>query len=279
MTTAERRAVVTMVTGRYDLSERRACRFLGFERTALRYVPQRPLRDAPLRARLRELAAAYPRWGVPRLHWRLQRDGVVVNYKRVERLYRLESLAVRRRHRKRLAVPRVPRPIAETPNDTWSIDFVSDGLSSGRRFRCFTVVDNCTRESLAITVAHSLPSPRVTAALDAIIAVRGRPARISLDNGSEFRCQHFDEWAERHRIALLFIQPGKPVQNSYIASFNGRLRDECLNQHWFLSLRDAQFHIERWRREYNTDRPHEAFRPLTPQEFARTFPSPAQLSA
>lgn len=199
--------------------------------------------------------------------------------KRVERLYRLEGLAVRRRHRKRLAVPRVPRPIAAAPNDTWSIDFVSDGLSSGRRFRCFTVIDNCTRESLAITVAHSLPSTAVTATLEAIIAVRGQPTRISLDNGSEFRCQHFDDWADQRRIALLFIQPGKPIQNSHIESFNGRLRDECLNQHWFLSLRDAQFHIERWRRAYNTDRPHEACTPLTPDEFARTFPSPAQLSA
>lgn len=239
MTTAERRAVVTAVTGRVDASERRACRFLGFERTALRDVPQRPNLDASLRARLCELAAAYPRWGVRRLHWRLLRDGVVVNYRRVERLYQLEGLAVRRRHRKRLAGPRVPRPLAAAPNDTWSIDFVSDGLASGRRFRCFTVIDNCTRESLAIAVAHSLPSTAVTAALDAVIAVRGHPTRISLDNGSEFRCQHFDAWAEEGRISLLFIQPGKPIQNSHIESFNGRLRDECLNQHWFLSLRDA----------------------------------------
>jgi putative transposase len=253
---------------------------LGFERTALRYAPVRPGWDAPLRARLRELAAEYPRWGVPRLHWRLRRDGESVNYKRVERLYRLEGLAVRRRARKRLAVPRVPRPVVQRPNETWSIDFVSDALARGRRFRCFTVIDSCTRESLAITVAHSLPSMAVIATLETVIAMRGKPLRLSLDNGSEFRSRPFDAWAADHGIELLFIQPGKPIQNSHIESFNGRLRDECLNQHWFLSLRDAQFHIERWRRHYNTDRPHEALHPLTPAEFARTFSSPThRLSA
>jgi putative transposase len=135
LTTGERRAVVTAVQRRYDVSERYACRSLGFERTALRYEPRRPAWDAPLRARLRGLAAEYPRWGVPRLHWRLERDGTRVSYKRVERLYRLEGLAVRRRHRKRLAVPRVPRPVVAQPNETWSIDFVSDQLATGRRFR------------------------------------------------------------------------------------------------------------------------------------------------
>jgi len=266
--------VVSTVRGRYDVSERRACRYLGLERTALRYMPQRPAWDAPLRARLRELAAEYPRWGVPRLHWRLARDGTRVNYKRVERLYRLENLAVRRRHRKRLAVPRVPRPLVRAPNDTWCIDFVGDALSSGRRFRCFTAVDACTRECVTITVAHSLPSVAVIAALEGVIATRGQPVRLSLDNGTEFRSRAFDGWAADRGIELLFIQPGKPIQNSHIESFNGRFRDECLNQHWFLSLRDAQFHIGRWQQSYNTDRPHRAIAPLTPTEFARTILSP-----
>ena len=187
---------------------------------------------------------------------------------------------MRRRARKHLAVPRVPRPVIERPNETWSIDFVSDQLARGRRFRCFTVLDSCTRESLAITVAHSLPSVAVIAALDAVIATRGQPVRLSLDNGSEFRSRTFDAWAADRGIELLFIQPGTPIQNSHIESFNGRLRDECLNSHWFLSLRDAQFHIEQWRRSYNTDRPHEALHSLTPAEFARTFPSPmTRLSA
>lgn len=275
MTTTMRRDVVRQVQGRYELSERTTCRMLGFERTALRYVPQRPAQDAPLRARLCDLAAEYPRWGVPRLHWKLRREGERVNYKRVERLYRLEGLAVRRRRRKRLAVPRVPRVVAVRPNDTWGIDFVSDVLASGRRLRCCTVIDTCTHECLTITVAHSLPSVAVIQALEAVIATRGQPVRLSLDNGSEFRSRAFDAWAADRGIALAFIQPGKPIQNAHIESFNGRLRDECLNQHYFLSLLDARFHIERWRRHYNTERPHEACAPLTPMEFARTFENPS----
>jgi putative transposase len=263
--------VVSEVQRRYHVSERSACRCLGFERTALRYVPLRPQRDALLRAKLRELAGAYPRWGVPRLHWRLRREGLRVNYKRVERLYRLEGLAVRRRQRKRLAVPRVPRPIAIGPNAVWGIDFVSDQLADGRRFRCFTVVDHGVHEALALAAAHSLPALAVIAVLEDVIAVRGQPTRLSLDNGSEFRSQAFDAWAADRGIELHFIQPGKPVQNAHVESFNGRLRDECLNQHYFLSLQDARFQIERWRRAYNTDRPHAACFPLTPSEYAQTF--------
>ena len=280
MTTGERRAVVTAVQGRYPISERYACRALGFERSVVRFIPQRPVVDAPLREKLCALAAEHPRWGVPRLHWRLQREGWLVNYKRVERLYRLEGLALRRRKRKRLAVPRVARPVAAGPNDTWCIDFVSDQLASGRRFRCFTVIDGCTRESLVITVAYSLPSTAVIAALEEVIAVRGQPTRLSLDNGSEFRSRAFDAWAADRGIALQFIQPGKPVPNAHVESFNGKFRDACLNQHWFLSLLDAQFHIERFRRDFNTARPHEACHPLTPHEYAQTFTVPrAQLSA
>ena len=183
--------MVRQIQGRYDVSERCACRFLGFERTALRYVPQRPLRDAPLRAKLREMAALYPRWGLPRLQWRLEREGMHVNHKRTERLYRLEGLAVRRRRRKRVAVPRVPRPVVTQPNDTWGIDFVSDQLASGRRFRCFTVVDHCTREAPGLTVAHSLPSEAVIRALDAMIDylrdLRSRPVWRAPDGAARAR--------------------------------------------------------------------------------------------
>lgn len=283
MTAAERRPVVQRVTAQFDVSERRACGALGFPRSVMRYAPQRPLRDAPLRARLRELAAEYARWGVPRLHWRLRRDGVRVNYKRVERLYRLEGLAVRRRHRKRLAVPRVPRPPALAPNDTWALDFVQDTLSGGRTFRCLTVVDPCTHECVGLSVAHHLPSVAVIAALEGIIAARGQPRRLSLDNGSEFRSRAFDAWAADRGIVLAFIQPGKPVQNAHIESFNARFRDECLNEHWFLSVADARFRVEQYRRRFNTERPHEACFPLTPSEFAQTFTTTstttAQLSA
>jgi putative transposase len=175
MTTTERRGVVETVRRRFDVSERRACRVLGFERTAVRYVPTRPARDAPLRARLRELVAAYPRWGVPRVHWRLQRDGLPVNYKRVGRVYRLKGLAVRTRHRKRLAVPRVPRSPVLARNETWAIDSVSDALASGRRIRAFTVVDVCTHACLAIRAAHSLPSVAVIEVLAAFMHHRGAP--------------------------------------------------------------------------------------------------------
>ena len=280
MTTSERRVVVSTMRARHAVSERRVCRVLGFERTALRYLPIRPATDAPLRAKLRELAAVYPRWGVPRLHWRLQREGLRVNYKRVERLYRLEGLAVRRRERKRLAVPRVPKLPVLAPNDEWGIDFVSDTLASGRRFRCFTVVDVCTHECLALVAAHSLPSMAVIEALAHVIEQRGAPVRLSLDNGSEFRSRAFDAWAADTHIELRFIQPGKPIQNAHIESFNGRLRDECLNSHWFLTLLDARFHLERFRQSYNTDRPARACWPLTPAEHADTFaPSPVRRSA
>ncbi|MBK9408422.1 MAG: transposase family protein [Gemmatimonadetes bacterium] len=195
----------------------------------------------------------------------------------MERLYRLEGLAVRRRGRQRLAVPRVPRPAAEVPNDTWGIDFVRDQLASGCRIRCGTLVGACTRESLMITVHHSLPSVAVIAALDAVIATRGQPVRLSLDNGSEFRSRAFDAWAADRGITVAFIQPGKPIQNAHIESYNGRFRDECLDQHYFLSLADACFHIERWRRAYNDERPNEACHPLTPSEYARTFQTSHQV--
>ena len=233
-----------------------------------------------MRAKLRDLAAAYPRWGVPRLHWRLQREGLRVTYKRVERLYRLEGLAVHRRERKRLAVPRVPKLPVLAPNAEWGIDFVSDTLESGRRFRCFTVVAVCTHECLALVAAHSLPSVAVIEALEHVIDQRGAPVRLSLDNGAEFRSRAFDAWAADTHIELRFIQPGTPMQNAHIESFNGRLRDACLNSHWFLTLLDARFHLERFRQSYNTDRPSRACWPLTPAEHADTFaPSPVRRSA
>lgn len=189
MTTPGRRRVVARMTARHAVSERRLCRVLGFERSVMRYVPMRPATDAPLRERLRALAAQYPRWGVPRLHWRLVREGLRVNYKRVERLYRLEGLAVPTRARKRLVVPRAPRPPVLASNETWGIDFVSDTLVSGRLFRVFTVVDLCTHECLATTIAHNLPRSAVIAALG---AARGAPVRLSLNNGSKFRSRAFD---------------------------------------------------------------------------------------
>jgi putative transposase len=278
VTAAQRRAVVAhfrdaaAVEGR-RVSQRRACRWLGTHRTPVRYVPRRQRDDAGLRQRLRELAAEHPRWGAPMLTWRLRQEGATDNHKRVRRLYRAEGLAVRRRGRKRLAVPRVERPAAAAPNERWAMDFVRDTLSSGRAFRALSVVDTCTRECLAIEVDVGLTGERVAAVLDRAGAGRGLPNAVVCDNGPEFRGRALDVWAAARGVALEFIRPGKPVDNAHIESFNGRLRDECLNSHWFLSLGDARRIIEAWRVAYNTARPHRALGRRPPATYA------AQLAA
>jgi len=232
----------------------------------VRYRPRPRPDDARLRARLRALAGARPRFGYRRLHVLLRREGIVVNHKRIERLYREEGLAVGRRMGKRVARrgrgrPQPPR----NPNDQWALDFVSDALKSGRRFRCLNVVDTCTREALAIVADTSLGGERVAAELERLVTDRGAPAEIVLDNGPELRSKALDQWAIGHGITLRFIDPGKPVQNAVCESFNGRLRDECLNQHWFLSLNDAKTILEGWRCDYNEIRPHGSLGYQTPE--------------
>jgi putative transposase len=175
------------------------------------------------------------------------------------------------RRRKRLAVARVPRSASRPTNDTWAVDFVSDALRTGRRFRCFTAVDVCTRECVRVHVDVSLPSEAVIAALEAAITTRGLPARLLRDNGAEFRSRVFDAWTADRNIALTFIRPGKPIQSSHIESFNSRRRDECLNRHWFLSLPDARARLVNWRHAKHHDRPHQSLHALTPTEYARTF--------
>lgn len=268
MTARQRRAAVAHVRETAAISERRACRWLGVHRTPVRYRSRRAP-DTELRARLRELAAAHPRWGVPRLVWLLRREGRPDNHKRIERLYREEGLAVRRRRRKRVAQPRVPLPPPSGPNVRWSMDFVRDITASGRAFRALTLVDDFTRESLVIEVDTSLPGVRVVRVLEQLALIRGLPGSIVVDNGPEFAGRALDEWAHRRGVALQFIRPGKPVDNAYIESFNGRLRDECLNTHWFLSVADARRQIEAWRASYNAARPHSGLAGRTPEEFAR----------
>lgn len=267
MTAEQRRRAVTQVRATAAVSERRACRWLGLQRTPVRYQSRRAP-DTALRARLRALAEAHPRWGVPRLVWLLRREGIADNHKRIERLYREEGLAVRRRRRKRVAQPRVERPALTAPDERWSMDFVRDTLSSGRAFRALTLVDEFTRESLHIEVDTSLPGLRVVRVLEQLAVTRGLPTSIVVDNGPEFAGRALNAWAHRRGVALTFIQPGKPTQNCYIESFNGRLRDECLNLHWFLSLVDARRTIERWRQSYNAARPHSGLAGRTPIEFA-----------
>lgn len=266
----QRRAIVTGIEPTAK-SERRACRWLGFHRTPIRYVPTTRRDDAGLRQRLRDLAEANPGWGAPLLTDRLRQEGVRDNHKRVRRLYRLEGLMVKRQRRKRVAVPRVPLPPTEHPNELWAMDFVRDTLATGRVFRAFTLIDTCTRESLVIEVDVSLGANRVVRVLEQLRVTRGLPERISCDNGLEFRSRALDAWAYQHHVALHFIQPGKPVQNAYIESFNGRFRQECLNQHWFISIPDARRIIESWRIAYNTARPHSGLSGCTPLQAAERF--------
>lgn len=215
--------------------------------------------EVSLRSRLCAHAAERPRFGYRRLHALRRREGIVVNHKRVARLYRLEGLTVRRRARKRVARARSVRPDRPTqPNEQWAADFMHDGLARGRSIRLFAVVDAYTRESLAIEVDTSLSGARVVRVLDQVTAERGRPRELVFDNGPELTSKALDQWAYAHGIQLHVIDPGKPVQNAVIESFNGRLRDECLNQHWFTSLADARHIIAAWREDYNHQRPHSA---------------------
>ncbi len=250
------------------LSQRRVCVALGVRRSLVRYRRRRP-EDTALRARLRKLAQERPRFGYRRLHVLLRREGWVVNHKRVYRLYREEGLAVRRQKRKRIrAAARLPLALPTAANQVWTMDFTQDALSSGRRFRTLNLMDGYTREALAIEVDHSLPGARVVRVLERLRETRGVPRVIQVDNGSEFTSQLVDQWAWRHGVGLHFITPGRPVENAYIESFNGKFRDECLNQNWFTSLDDAREKIEAWRRDYNQVRPHSALGYQTPEEFA-----------
>jgi putative transposase len=222
-----------------------------------------------LRTRIRQLATERPRFGYRRIYVLLRREGWPVNQKRVQRLYREEGLAVRRKGKRRRSQGSRPvrAPLGQA-DERWSMDFVTDTLSSGRRFRCFNVLDEFTREALTIDVAHSIPSTRVIEVLERLRAERGLPSIVITDNGSEFTSRAFDSWAYARGIKIEYIQPGKPVQNCFIESFNGSLRDECLNAHWFVSLADAKEAIERWRVDYNQVRPHSSLAGRTPEEFA-----------
>ena len=265
------RAAVSYVEVEYRVSERHACRLLGLARSTHRYRARKAEHDGPLRARLKELAARRMRFGYRRLTAMLVREGMPANHKRVYRLYREEGLAMRIRQRRRIRGSGVvTNPAATRPNQRWSMDFVSDCVSTGKVIRMLTLVDDCTRECPGIEVDTSLGGLRVRRVLDRIASERGLPEAIVVDNGPEFRGRALAAWSEERRVRLEFIQPGKPVQNAYVESFNGRLRDECLNANWFTSLSDARRKIESWRQDYNQQRPHSSLGYLPPAEFART---------
>jgi putative transposase len=235
-----------------------------------RYRSRRPPQET-LRQRLRELAIERVRWGYRRLHILLRREGVKANHKRIYRLYREEGLAVRRRKRKRVAVARQPMATPTRLNECWAMDFMSDSLASGRRYRVLNVVDALSRESLASEVDTSLPALRVIRVLEEIVVLRGYPARITVDNGPEFRSVQLDAWAYEHGVALEFIQPGKPIQNPFVESYNGRMRDELLNLHWWRSVAEARDAVQTFREDFNEVRPHSALDNQTPSEFARRY--------
>ena len=226
------------------MSERRACKVMSCARMTIRYRSRRP-DDGSLRERLRALAQERRRFGYRRLHIFLRREGYVVNHKRLFRLYREERLMVRRRGgRKRALGTRAPMPIPALPNERWSLDFVSDQFSDGRRFRVLTIVDDCTRESLALVADTSLSGVRVARELDRLIALRGKPKTVVSDNGTELTSNAILKWSDESNVAWHYIAPGKPTQNAFIESFNGRLRDELLNDTLFRSLPHARYVLE-----------------------------------
>lgn len=273
VTPTARREAAEFFRDEMALSERSACRLAGFSRSSLRRPRRREEQDRPLAERLRELAEERPRFGYRRLHILLQREGWQACWKRVYRVYREQGLAVRRKKRKRVAqADRQPRVVPIRENIQWSLDFMRDTLANGRVFRTLNVVDDATRECLAIEVDTSLSGARVGRVLDRIATRRGYyPNRIVLDNGPECRSIALDQWAYNHEVQLWFIRPGKPIENCFVESFNGRFRDECLNTHWFLTLTDARRLIEVWRKDYNQVRPHSSLDGRPPEEYARNL--------
>lgn len=268
MKPAARRAVAAWACGEYEVSVRRACCLSSLAESTYRYRSRRKEPEG-LRSRLLELAAERPRFGYRRLHVLLVREGWRVNHKRIQRMYREERLMVRRKRRKRVAMaPRERREAPVRANERWSMDFTSDSLESGRGFRTLNVVDDFTRECVAIEVDTSISGERVGRVLDRVIERRGLPTTLIVDNGPEFTSRALDAWAYRRGIQLDFIRPGKPVENCFVESFNGKFRDECLSANWFVHLEDARRRIEIWRHDYNRVRPHQSLGDIPPKEYA-----------
>jgi len=268
VTPAARREAAAYLRTAHGMSERRACRVLTVDRASVRYEAARP-DDGPLRERLKALAQERRRFGYRRLHVLLRREGQVVNRKRVQRIYREEKLTVRRRGgRKRALGERRPMETPVAANQRWSLDFVSDQMTDGRRFRILAVVDDCTRECLTLVPDTSISGRRVARELTAIIAWRAKPTTIVSDNGTELTSNAILAWADERKVGWHYIAPGKPQQNGFIESFNGRLRDELLNETLFRSLPHARAALEAWRRDYNHERPHSKLGWMTPRDYA-----------
>jgi putative transposase len=264
--TQRRRAVEHLKSRR--ISERRACRLTGFSRSSAWY-PLHGRDDGALRSRLRALAERYPRYGCPTLHDMLRSEGLVRNHKRTYRIYREEGLQVRTKRRKKLARPRVPMAVPVKVNERWSMEFVSDQQANGRRFRVLNVVDDFSRECVLQVVDFSISGQRLARELDRLAAHRPLPEAIVCDNGPEFTSKAMFFWSKHAGVKLHFIQPGKPTQNAFVESFNGKFREYCLNLHWFASLEDARSTIDAWREHYHHVRPHRSLGKKPPAVFAK----------
>lgn len=267
VTAAQRRRAVDHLKNR-RFSERRACRLVSFSRSAA-WRRLKGLNDGALRERLKTLAERYPRYGYPTLHDMLRTEGMVANHKRTYRIYREEGLQVRTKRRKKLTRPRIPMLVPDAANQRWSVDFMSDQLASGRRFRILNIVDDYTRECVLQVVDVSISGQRLARELNRLGESRPLPKTIVCDNGPELTCKAMFFWSRETGVKLHFIQPGKPTQNAFVESFNGKFREYCLNLHWFASLQDARSTIDDWRTHYNHVRPHRSLGKKPPAVFAR----------
>lgn len=266
MTAPARREVVRSMAER-GLSERHALRVAGMSASSLRYQPA-PDRNVALREKILALAHRHRRYGAGMIYLKLRQQGERVNHKRIERLYAEEKLQVQRRKRKKVPITdRQPLIRPDRADQVWSMDFVFDRSADGKVIKCLTIVDDATHEAVAVRPERAIGGHAVTRTLDRLAATRGLPQVIRTDNGKEFCGRAMLTWAHAHHVTLRLIEPGKPNQNAYIESFNGRLRDECLNEHWFMSMQHARSTIEAWRVEYNTERPHSSLDDQTPEEF------------
>jgi putative transposase len=264
---ADKKLVVTHLKTRFTLSERRACQLVGLSRTGFRHVVQ-VRKDKPLRDRLLTLAKEHPSYGYLFLHGLLRQEGLVLNRKRTYRIYSEEGLQVRTKKRKKIIRPRMPMVVPIGKNIRWSMDFVSDQLANGRRFRVLNVIDDHTREVIGQLTAFSINGGQVARFLTQMIETRSAPDQVICDNGTEFTSKAMFYWQQESGVQLGFIQPGKPTQNAFVESLNGKFRNECLNQHWFRSLDEARDKVDQWREHYNNVRPHSSLKYLTPIAFA-----------
>jgi putative transposase len=253
------------------ISERNSCGIADLWRSTYRYTGRKD-NDTQLRLQIREHAARWKRFGYRQIHGLLRLSGVVVNHKKVYRIYSEEGLKVRQRLRRKLSFIRTPAPVPTIPNERWSMDFMYDRLTVGRTIRLFNVIDDFSREGLAIEVDTSISSHRVIQVLERLGMIRGKlPDSIVMDNGPEFRSQAIFEWAQKNHVRLDFIQPGKPTQNCFVESFNGTVRDECLNEHLFFSLSHARKIISGWLEDYNEIRPHSSLGGLPPAKYLKQW--------